>query len=134
MAQNATEQMPVSRKQRGSVEHATIDPWALRLALSASNSSSLAAAASYATGDPSYARQHALGFSGVVFALCVAEAGRSPNAKRSIFGVVEVPARLSPWALLLALLLALPLVAALWSARQSALVLLAAAGYRGSSP
>ena len=40
-AQNATEQMPVSRKQRGSVEHATIDPWALRLALSASNSSSL---------------------------------------------------------------------------------------------
>ena len=37
---NVTEQMPVSRKHRGSVDVATMDPDALRLALSVSNSES----------------------------------------------------------------------------------------------
>ena len=59
------------------------------------------------TRDESFARQHALGFSGVIFALAACEAARG-GGRRSVFGVVEVPARLYPWALLVAMQVIIP--------------------------
>ena len=59
------------------------------------------------TRDESFARQHALGFSGVIFALAACEAARG-GGRRSVFGVVEVPARLYPWALLVAMQVVIP--------------------------
>ena len=59
------------------------------------------------TRDESFARQHSLGFSGVIFALAACEAARG-GGRRSVFGVVEVPARLYPWALLVAMQVVIP--------------------------
>ena len=61
----------------------------------------------FVTRDESFARQHALGFSGVIFALAACEAARG-GGRRSVFGVVEVPARLYPWALLVAMQVVIP--------------------------
>ena len=61
----------------------------------------------FVTRDESFARQHALGFSGVIFALAACEAARG-GGRRSVFGVVEVPARLYPWALLVAMQVIIP--------------------------
>ena len=58
-------------------------------------------------GFPFFLRQHSVGFSGVLFALAVGEAWRS-DARRSIFGFFEVPAKVYPFALLVAMQFILP--------------------------
>ena len=62
------------------------------------------------TGDPAHAAQHGLGFSGVIFALAASEAWRPPDRPRSLFGLVAVPGALYPWALLVAMQVAIPRV------------------------
>lgn len=52
--------------------------------------------------------QHSVGFSGVLFQLSVLEANLSPNSTRSVFGMLQVPAYLYPWALLVALQIFMP--------------------------
>ena len=52
--------------------------------------------------------QHSVGFSGVLFQLSVLEANLSPNSTRSVFGMVQVPAYLYPWALLVVLQIFMP--------------------------
>ena len=52
--------------------------------------------------------QHSVGFSGVLFQLSVLEANLSPNSSRSVFGMVQVPAYLYPWALLVVLQIFMP--------------------------
>ena len=52
--------------------------------------------------------QCAVGFSGVVFALIVLDNARSGVQRRSIFGLLSVPAPLYPWALLVLWQLLLP--------------------------
>lgn len=56
---------------------------------------------------PQYMRQHSLGFSGVLFAILVSESWRS-NSSRSIFGMVDVPARYYPIAALVAMQVLIP--------------------------
>lgn len=51
---------------------------------------------------------HAVGFSGVLFHLSVLECHLSPQFARSLFGMVNVPAALYPWALLVVLQLFMP--------------------------
>mmetsp|Transcript_28675 Transcript_28675/g.92309 ORF Transcript_28675/g.92309 Transcript_28675/m.92309 type:complete len:375 (+) Transcript_28675:71-1195(+) len=67
----------------------------------------LAYGLSYA-GYPSLKAQHSLGFSGVLFALAVGEAWRSDATSRSLFGIVSVPNKLYPVAMLLAMQIVLP--------------------------
>ena len=50
----------------------------------------------------------AAGFSGVLFALAVDESALSTAPTRSVFGLFSVPTRLYPWALMLAISLAVP--------------------------
>ena len=52
-------------------------------------------------------RAAARALSGVIFALAACEAARG-GGRRSVFGVVEVPARLYPWALLVAMQVIIP--------------------------
>lgn len=56
---------------------------------------------------PFYLAQHSLGFSGVIFAMVVSEAWRS-NSSRSLFGLVDVPSRFYPLAMLVAMQVAVP--------------------------
>jgi len=58
--------------------------------------------------DPAYLKQQSVGFSGVIFALCVVDIYKSSSSTRSLFGFVEVPARVYPWALLVALQVLVP--------------------------
>ena len=51
---------------------------------------------------------HAVGFSGVLFHLSVLECHLSPQFSRSLFGMVNVPSALYPWALLVVLQLFIP--------------------------
>ncbi|KAL3943568.1 MAG: hypothetical protein SGBAC_002349 [Bacillariaceae sp.] len=51
---------------------------------------------------------HAVGFSGVLFHLSVVECHLSPQLSRSLFGMVNVPAALYPWALLVVLQMFMP--------------------------
>jgi len=51
---------------------------------------------------------HAVGFSGVLFHLSVVECYLSPQFSRSLFGMVNVPAALYPWALLVVLQMFMP--------------------------
>jgi rhomboid domain-containing protein 1 len=89
----------------GTVRLLAITAWAVPLAGVISCALSLALA--FATRDEALARQHALGFSGVIFALAPCEAARG-GGRRSVFGLVEVPARLYPWALLVAMQVIVP--------------------------
>jgi len=59
-------------------------------------------------GFPTFLRQHSLGFSGVLFALVVGETWRSSESRRALFGVVRVPPKLYPFAMLIAMQLLLP--------------------------
>jgi len=52
--------------------------------------------------------QHSLGFSGVLFHLCVIQAYRHPNATRSLFGFFSVSSTVYPWVLLIALQIIIP--------------------------
>ena len=54
-----------------------------------------------------FLRQPSIGFSGVLFALVVSETWRS-DARRSLFGMVEVPAKAYPFAMLAAMQIFLP--------------------------
>ena len=58
--------------------------------------------------DLSYLKQQSVGFSGVIFALAVVDIHRSDLPTRSLFGFFEVPAKLYPWALLVALQILIP--------------------------
>ena len=51
---------------------------------------------------------HSIGFSGVIFHLSVLECNLGTHQSRSLFGVLEVPSYLYPWALLLVLQLIMP--------------------------
>ncbi|CAJ1952442.1 unnamed protein product [Cylindrotheca closterium] len=51
---------------------------------------------------------HAVGFSGVLFHFSVLECHLSPQFSRSLFGVVNVPSALYPWALLVVLQMFMP--------------------------
>lgn len=64
-------------------------------------------AIAYALAQPRYMLQHSLGFSGVLFALIVSETWRS-NVSRSLFGMMEVPARYYPLAALVAIQVLIP--------------------------
>lgn len=55
------------------------------------------------THDPQYVYQHAIGFSGVIFTLALMENHRSTAPYRSIYGFIQVPTKLYPWALLIIL-------------------------------
>lgn len=55
------------------------------------------------THDIQYVRQHAVGFSGVIFTLALVESYRSTQPTRSVFGMLRVPTRLYPWVLLVVL-------------------------------
>ena len=92
-------------RSAGTVRLLAITLWAVPLAGLVSCALSLLL--SFVTRDESFARQHALGFSGVIFALAACEAARG-GGRRSVFGVVEVPARLYPWALLVAMQVVIP--------------------------
>lgn len=50
--------------------------------------------------DLQYVHQHAVGFSGVIFTLALMECYGSTVPTRSIFGILQVPTKLYPWALL----------------------------------
>ncbi len=50
----------------------------------------------------------AVGFSGVLFALTVQESFLGAGSSRSLFGLVNVPSKLYPWAMLVAMQLILP--------------------------
>ena len=89
----------------GTVRLLALTAWAVPLAGVVSCALSLALA--FVTRNESFARQHALGFSGVIFALAPCEAARG-GGRRSVFGLVEVPARLYPWALLVAMQVIVP--------------------------
>lgn len=89
----------------GTVWLLALTAWAVPLAGVVSCALSLALA--FVTRNESFARQHALGFSGVIFALAPCEAARG-GGRRSVFGLVEVPARLYPWALLVAMQVIVP--------------------------
>ena len=52
--------------------------------------------------------QHSVGFSGVLFHFCVLESHLSSNTSRSLFGVINVPTYLYPWALLILLQFFMP--------------------------
>ena len=92
-------------RSAGTVRLLAITLWAVPLAGLVSCALSLLL--TFVTRDESFARQHALGFSGVIFALAACEAARG-GGRRSVFGVVEVPARLYPWALLVAMQVVIP--------------------------
>ena len=92
-------------RSAGTVRLLAITLWAVPLAGLVSCALSLLL--TFVTRDESFARQHALGFSGVIFALAACEAARG-GGRRSVFGVVEVPARLYPWALLVAMQVIIP--------------------------
>ena len=92
-------------RSAGTVRLLAITLWAVPLAGLVSCALSLLL--TFVTRDESFARQHALGFSGVIFALAACEAARG-GGRRSVFGIVEVPARLSPWALLVAMQVIIP--------------------------
>lgn len=62
--------------------------------------------------DPRYMRERSLGFSGVLFAILVSESWRS-NSSRSLFGIVDVPARYYPIAALVAMQVLIPNVSLL---------------------
>ena len=85
----------------GSTRMASYVAWAVPLCGACSCLFALGCSA--VTGDSRYARQPSLGFSGVLFALACSECARCPSATRSVFGLVEVPSRLYPWALLVAM-------------------------------
>ena len=51
---------------------------------------------------------HSVGFSGVLFHLCVIQAYRHPNATRSLFGFFSVSSTVYPWVLLIALQIIIP--------------------------
>lgn len=54
--------------------------------------------------------QKAVGFSGVLFHLSVLEAYQSKAQSRSIYGIISVPTKAYPWALLVAIQIMLPYV------------------------
>jgi len=60
------------------------------------------------TDDPSWMVQNAVGFSGIIFTLAVVESYRSLTPTRSIFGFVQVPTRIYPWALMIVLQVMVP--------------------------
>ena len=60
------------------------------------------------TGDMKYIKQQSVGFSGVIFALCVVDIYRGAGETRSIFGFFEVPAKVYPWVLLIMLQFLIP--------------------------
>jgi len=60
----------------------------------------------FGTDDAMY--QHSVGFSGVLFHLSVLEAYQSKESSRSVFGLFRVPTKAYPWALLIALQVAIP--------------------------
>ena len=53
--------------------------------------------------DLSWMFYNSVGFSGVLFALAALESTLSPAPTRSVFGLITVPTKLYPWALLLVL-------------------------------
>lgn len=52
--------------------------------------------------------QHSVGFSGVIFHLSVLESNLNPHRTRSVFGMIQVPSRAYPWALLVVLQFIMP--------------------------
>jgi hypothetical protein len=52
--------------------------------------------------------QHSVGFSGILFQLCVLECELGPFQSRSLFGFVSVPPSLYPWVLLIVLQFVMP--------------------------
>eukprot|EP00980_Cylindrotheca_fusiformis_P020702 scaffold7738_cov133-Cylindrotheca_fusiformis.AAC.11 len=51
---------------------------------------------------------HAVGFSGIIFHMSVVECHLSPNHSRSLFGMVQLPSYIYPWALLVLLQMFMP--------------------------
>jgi len=68
----------------------------------------IAMLANYLLGYEKWMYDHAVGFSGVLFHLSVLECHLSPQFSRSLFGMVNVPSALYPWALLVVLQLFMP--------------------------
>lgn len=64
--------------------------------------------ASFMFGYDAWMYQHSVGFSGVLFHFCVLECSLASNASRSLFGMVQVPTYLYPWALLVLLQFFMP--------------------------
>ena len=95
-------------REVGSAALATYVAWAVPLTGAAA--AAVAMAWSALSGDPAHAAQHSLGFSGVLFALAASEAWRPPDRPRSIFGLATVPGAYYPWALLVAMQIAIPRV------------------------
>lgn len=62
----------------------------------------------YGSGDISWLRYSAVGFSGVIFANAAQESFLSTAPTRSLFGLMTVPTRLYPWALLIVLQVIMP--------------------------
>lgn len=58
--------------------------------------------------DMSWLNYQSVGFSGVLFSLAALECFLSPVASRSIFGLITVPTKLYPWALLVVLQVMMP--------------------------
>lgn len=52
--------------------------------------------------------EHAVGFSGIIFHMSVVECHLAPNHSRSLFGIVQVPSYIYPWALLILLQMFMP--------------------------
>ena len=57
----------------------------------------------YGLHDIEWLLYQSVGYSGVLFALAALESFLSPAPNRTIFGLITVPTRLYPWALLLVL-------------------------------
>jgi len=64
--------------------------------------------ASSAFGYDAWMHQHSVGFSGVLFHFCVLECNLASSASRSLFGAIQIPTYLYPWALLIALQFFMP--------------------------
>jgi membrane associated rhomboid family serine protease len=52
--------------------------------------------------------EHAVGFSGIIFHMSVVECHLTPNQSRTLFGIVNLPPYIYPWALLILLQMFMP--------------------------
>lgn len=96
----------VLEKRLGTIHHLISTLWAILL-------TSLfyvlvACLASFVIGYDAWMYEHAVGFSGVLFHFCVLECNMMSNQSRNLFGMVNVPAYLYPWALLIVLQMFMP--------------------------
>lgn len=93
-------------KRLGTLRHLLSTLWAILL------TSLIYLGVSYALflflGETKWMYQHSVGFSGILFHMTVLECNLSTTRSRSLFGFVNVPTYLYPWALLILLQMFMP--------------------------